>query len=126
MITTAIVLAIALVIIAIIAGIIAYAAIQAIVGLIIPIVVIIGIIICLMVLFGIIGALLKYKKHHDTMETVKEVRAGKHRGGDANACRSTSDRSECSKHKKTVEDGEDKSADSTITTGEAVLRNHGR
>jgi hypothetical protein len=126
MVTTAIVLSICLVVVAIIAGIIAYAAIQAIIGLIVPIVVIIGIIIALMVIFGIVGAFLKYKKHKDTMETVREVKAGKHKGGDVNACRNNHRSNTGKQHEETVKDGENQQTDSVISNGEAVLRNHGR
>lgn len=121
MITTAIILGICLVIVVAIAAAVAFAAINAIIGLIIPIVVIIGIIIALMVIFGIIGAVLKYKKHKDTVETIKEVKASKHRGGDTNACRGNSNNSRSGKHQETTEDGEDKPSDSVCAKGERVL-----
>ena len=126
MITTAIVLGICLVVVVAIAGFIAYAAIQAIIGLIVPIVVIIGIIIALMVIFGIIGAILKYKKHHDTMETVKEVRAGKHKGGDANACRGNYRSNKSCAGEGSAEDSEDSKTSSTFKRGDEILRAHRR
>jgi uncharacterized membrane protein len=126
MITTAIVLAVALVIIAIIAGIIAYAAIQAIIGLIIPIVVIIGVIIALMVLFGIIGAVLKYKKHRDTMETVREVKSANHRGGDKNVSRNNYRSNTGKQHEETVKDSKNQQTDSVCSRGEEALGKYRR
>lgn len=125
MITTAIVLGVALVIVVAIAAAVAFAAISAITSLIIPIVVIIGIIIGLMILFGIIGAILKYKKHHDTMETVREVKAGKHKGGDVNACRVNNRSSRSKSGKETIEDGEDKPSDDGNERLEQRLRKYG-